>query len=170
MCSSDLLPRGGDLDQNTGFVDTNGLVELFSSLLALIPCMDTQLLGIGNWRRTSMMWRALLTLPLMSKEKRASTSVETLPGTMAKISFPNSTKRRSRVASTFSSMLEPLSLPYATATSMSLAYSGFFEAARIKDGLVVASWGLYLPIAGSHHYQHSRAREGCGIGDSIMGS
>ena len=29
---------------------------------------------------------------------------------------------------------------------MSLAYSGFLEAARIRDGLVVASWGLYLAI------------------------
>jgi len=44
----------------------------------------------------------------MSKEKRASTSVETLPGTIARISFPNSTSKRSKVESTFSSM----SLPY----------------------------------------------------------
>lgn len=33
------------------------------------------------------------------------------------------------------------------ATSWSLAYSSFFDAARMRDGLVVASWGLYLPIA-----------------------
>lgn len=32
------------------------------------------------------------------------------------------------------------------ATSISLAYSGFLEAARIREGLVVASWGLYLPM------------------------
>lgn len=43
----------------------------------------------------------------MSKEKRASTSVETFPGMMARISFPNSTRRRSRVASTFSSTVLP---------------------------------------------------------------
>lgn len=30
---------------------------------------------------------------------------------------------------------------------MSFAYSGFLEAARISDGFVVASWGLYLPMA-----------------------
>lgn len=32
------------------------------------------------------------------------------------------------------------------ATSISLAYSGFFEAARIREGFVVASCGLYLPM------------------------
>jgi hypothetical protein len=30
---------------------------------------------------------------------------------------------------------------------MRAAYSAFLEAARIREGLVVASWGLYLPIA-----------------------
>jgi hypothetical protein len=94
-----------------------------------------------------MMCRALSTDPLMSNENRASTSVETFPGTICKISLPNSTKRRSRVASTFSSIVLPWSLPYATATSMSLAYSGFLVAARMREGLVVASWGLYFPIA-----------------------
>jgi hypothetical protein len=94
-----------------------------------------------------MICRALSTDPLVSKENRASTSVETFPGTIFKISLPNSTKSRSSVASTFSSMLLPLSFPYATALSMSLAYSGFLAAARMREGLVVASWGLYLPIA-----------------------
>lgn len=32
------------------------------------------------------------------------------------------------------------------ATSINLAYSGFFEAAKMSDGLVVASCGLYFPI------------------------
>ena len=45
----------------------------------------------------------------MSKEKRASTSVDTLPGTIFSISFPNSTSNRSNVASTLSSR----SFPYA---------------------------------------------------------
>merc|ERR1712144_112142 len=40
----------------------------------------------------------------------------------------------------------PWLLPYSTATSISLAYSGFLDAARMRDGLVVASWGLYLPM------------------------
>jgi len=86
-----------------------------------------------------MMCRALLTEPSVSKEKRASTSVETFPGTMFKISLPNSTKRRSSVASTFSSISLPWALPYSTATSISLAYSAFLEAARMREGLVVAS-------------------------------
>ena len=33
------------------------------------------------------------------------------------------------------------------ATSMSLAYSSFLDAAKIKEGFVVASCGLYLSIA-----------------------
>jgi hypothetical protein len=84
----------------------------------------------------------------VSKEKRASTSVETRPGMIWRISLPNSTRRRSRVLSTCSSMEPPFSLPKARAASTSLAYSGFLEAARIREGLVVASWGLYLSIAG----------------------
>jgi len=43
-------------------------------------------------------------------------------------------------------MLLPCFLPYSTAASMSFAYSGFFDAARINEGLVVASWGLYLAM------------------------
>lgn len=54
-----------------------------------------------------MMCKALSTEALVSKEKRASTSVETLPGIMLRISLPNSTRRRSRVASTCSSMFLP---------------------------------------------------------------
>lgn len=38
------------------------------------------------------------------------------------------------------------SLPYSTAISMSLAYSGFLEAAKTRDGFVVASWALYFPM------------------------
>lgn len=60
---------------------------------------------------TSMMCRALSTEALVSKEKRASTSVDTFPGTIFRISFPNSTSRRSRVASVFSSRVLPCSLP-----------------------------------------------------------
>lgn len=41
-----------------------------------------------------------------------------------------------------SSTYPPFSLAYATETSISLAYSGFLTAARMRDGFVVASWGL----------------------------
>jgi hypothetical protein len=93
------------------------------------------------------MRRAFFTEASVSKEKRASTSVETLPGMILRISFPNWTRRLSSVASTWSStLLPPCSLPYLTAASMSLAYSSFFDAARIREGLVVASWGLYLSM------------------------
>ena len=85
-------------------------------------------------------------LPSSSNENLASTSVDTLPGTIFKISLPNCTSRLSSVASILSSRSLPCFLPYSHASSMSLAYSGFLEAARIKDGLVVASCGLYLPI------------------------
>jgi hypothetical protein len=40
----------------------------------------------------------------------------------------------------------PFFLPYSTAESISFAYSSFLDAARISDGLVVASCGLYLSM------------------------
>jgi hypothetical protein len=83
---------------------------------------------------------------LTSNDIFASTSVDTLPGTIFKISHPNCTSRSSSVASTCSSMFFPCFLPYSHAASISFAYSGFFDAARMRDGLVVASWGLYFPI------------------------
>jgi hypothetical protein len=70
-----------------------------------------------------MMRRAFFTEASVSKEKRASTSVETFPGTILRISLPNWTSRLSRVQST-----------------------SFLDAARMSDGLVVASWGLYLSM------------------------
>lgn len=121
-----------------------------------------------DWKSTSMMCRAFSIEALVSKEKRASTSVDTLPGMIWRISLPNSTSRRSRVASTFSSRSLPCMsskpeeakanidcsldlltccLPYSTAMSWSFAYCSFFDAARINDGLVVASWGSYLLMA-----------------------
>lgn len=92
------------------------------------------------------MCNAFSTEAFLSNESLASTSVDTRPGTMFKISLPNCTSRLSKVASTFSSRELPCFFPYSTATSMSLAYSGFLEAARIREGLVVASWGLYLSM------------------------
>ena len=85
-------------------------------------------------------------LAFLSKENLASTSVETLPGTIFKISLPNCTRRLSSVASTCSSTVLPCCFPYSTAASISFAYSGFLAAARISEGLVVASCGLYLPM------------------------
>lgn len=95
-------------------------------------------------RHTSMMRRALLTDCSVEKEKRASTSVETLPGTILRISLPNWTRRLSSVTSILFSRSVPCFLPYSTAASISDAYSGFLEAARMSEGLVVASWGWYF--------------------------
>lgn len=95
---------------------------------------------------TSIMCNAFSTLFAVSNENRASTSVDTLPGTIFKISLPNCTSRLSSVASTFPSSDDPCAFPYSRAESISLAYSAFFEAARIRDGFVVASCGLYLSI------------------------
>ena len=105
----------------------------------------------------------------LSKENRASTSVDTLPGTMFRISFPNATSNRSRAESTWLSKVSPYfsqsasmtneagvvtshpptqeshvsrltcSFPYLIDSSISLAYSDFFEAAKISEGFVVAS-------------------------------
>lgn len=54
-----------------------------------------------------MMCSALFTVAWTSNEKRASTSVETLPGMMFRISLPNSTSSRSSAASTCSSTVLP---------------------------------------------------------------
>ena len=54
-----------------------------------------------------MICLALSTEALVSKENRASTSVETLPGTICKISLPNSTSNLSSVASTWLSRSPP---------------------------------------------------------------
>jgi hypothetical protein len=43
-------------------------------------------------------------------------------------------------------MSVPAFLPYATAASISFSYSGFLDAARMSEGLVVASWGWYFLI------------------------
>ena len=57
----------------------------------------------------SMMCSALSIEACVSKEKRASTSVLTLPGMICRISLPNSTRSRSSVASTFWSKSWPCS-------------------------------------------------------------
>jgi hypothetical protein len=148
----DALPGGGDLDEDAVLGDALLLVELWRVSAQTVRGRGVPFTGLdarerSGGKRTSMMRRAFLTEAWVSKEKRASTSVETLPGTMARISLPNSTRRRSRAWSTWASMSPPCCLAQAMAVSVSLAYSGFLEAARIREGLVVASWGLYLAMA-----------------------
>jgi hypothetical protein len=49
----------------------------------------------------------------------------------------------------------PCVFPQATAVSMSFENSGFFEAANIRDGLVVASWGLFLSMVTKSPESHT---------------
>ena len=78
---------------------------------------------------------ARATVAGVSKLKRASTSVDTRPGMVAKISQPKRTSRRSICASIGS-------FPCAATVALSKGrYSGFSTAFKINDGLVVASCG-----------------------------
>jgi hypothetical protein len=80
------------------------------------------------------------------------------------------------VASTWVLMSPPVFLPYSTALSMRAAYSGFLEAARMREGLVVASWGLYLamvaksPESQTTVYLVSDCRDGGGGGVGTYGA
>lgn len=69
--------------------------------------------------------------PPVLKENAASTSVDTLPGTIFKISQPNATSNRSIAFSACSSMFPLLDLPNSTAESMSFWYAGNLAAARL---------------------------------------
>jgi hypothetical protein len=102
-----------------------------------------------------MMCSAFLTDSSVLNEKRASTSVDTRPGTILRISHPNCTRRLSSAASTCASMPAPLFLPYSTALSIRAAYSGFLAAARISDGFVVASCGLYFSMVAKSPESHT---------------
>ncbi len=76
------------------------------------------------------------TVAAVSKDRRASTSVETRPGMIERISVPKRTSRRSMTSSS------GLPACFFTPSSSSGRYSGFCTALRISDGLVVASCGL----------------------------
>ena len=84
---------------------------------------------------SAMMRRARATVAAVSKLRRASTSVDTRPGMVFKISQP---KRTNRWSITTSSGWPRCA---ATASASRGAYSGFCTAFKIKDGLVVASCG-----------------------------
>ena len=90
---------------------------------------------------------ARATVAAVSKLRRASTSVETRPGTTFRISRP----KRTSTSSTISSSARPRCA--ATVSASSGAYSGCCTAFRISDGLVVASCGanwascLKLPVS-----------------------
>lgn len=80
----DTLPCRCDFDENTLLLDTNRLVEGNELLSLRIDRIRTQ----PRYATTSL---ALALVPSLSKERRASTSVDTRPGMIARISLPNST-------------------------------------------------------------------------------
>lgn len=91
--SLDTLVGRGNLDEDAVLGDTGLLVELLGvSQARAVVCAMVE--------HTSMIRRAFLTEASVSKENLASTSVETLPGTIWRISLPNWTRRASRTAST----------------------------------------------------------------------
>ena len=81
----DTLPAGSDLDENAFLGDPNRLVELDQVLGLTLHVKNPSKREIGARVRT------LALVASLSNESLASTSVETRPGTIAKISFPNST-------------------------------------------------------------------------------
>ena len=95
---------------------------------------------------SSISLMALSIVARVSNDRRASTSVDTRPGMILRISSPNDTSRRSTACSTISWRLWPWALAYSTAGATILAYFSSFTAARISDGFVVASCGLYTAI------------------------
>ena len=88
---------------------------------------------------------ALVMEAWQSKDSRASTSVDTLPGMTFRISVPNATARLSMpMASCY--WLLPVPIFAITASTIDL-YPGICAAFRSSDGLVVASSGAYWLIA-----------------------
>jgi len=78
----------------------------------------------------------LATVAALSKDRRASTSVETRPGTILRISVPKEMRSASTAAWT------PLLLLSWAAFCRRAWYSGIWTALRMRLGLVVASSGL----------------------------
>mmetsp|Transcript_22173 Transcript_22173/g.54546 ORF Transcript_22173/g.54546 Transcript_22173/m.54546 type:complete len:204 (+) Transcript_22173:1486-2097(+) len=91
-----------------------------------------------------MKFLAFLMEASLSKDRQASTSVDTRPGTIFRISQPNLTDSRSHTSLTRSSPFLLVFLAPAMAASSKWAYSGICAAWNRRVGLVVASCGLYF--------------------------
>src|SRR5437667_8824635 len=88
--------------------------------------------------------RALARLASTSKLSRASTSVETRPGTIFKISMPNATASLSSAMPRVWPASGDSCLASARVFSTSCAYSGIWTALSNRLGFVVVSRGWYL--------------------------
>jgi len=86
----------------------------------------------------------------VSKLRRASTSVDTRPGTILRISVPKVTQissRASRTTSSAGAAAPHTSRDCCRERSIRLWYVGICAAARISEGLVVASRGVNWRMA-----------------------
>lgn len=98
--SLDTLPGRGNLDEDAVLVDTELLVE------------SDEVLGLREegvcsvYVSTRAERRTLALVPSLSKEREASTSVETRPGTTARSSLPNSVSCRKKYKSDSTSWQE----------------------------------------------------------------
>jgi hypothetical protein len=136
----DTLPGGGDLDKNTVLGDALLLVEL-DDVKGLVDGS----LGVegepGINLSGDLAGDDLEDLLAELNEKVVEGSVDLLIKSLALSGGSVTDQDPAAFHSVQTSFL-----PFWTAASIRLAYSGFLEAARIKEGLVVASCGLYLPM------------------------
>ena len=84
----DAFPCRSDFDENTFLVNDNGFVES-NELLGLTEA--TAASALISKDSNSNDEHTFFLVPSLSKDRRASTSVETRPGMILRISFPNST-------------------------------------------------------------------------------
>ena len=107
--------------------------------------MDQGLRDVPASLYMSMILRALAIWPSLSNESLASTSVETLPGTILRISHPNSTNILSTVLLTESSS-SPRVLPQATALKISHTFQNtyFLNVDPMSDYLKIRMFVLQM--------------------------
>lgn len=132
--SLDTFPRTRNLDKDALLINSSLLVHCDEFVGCHIAVrLSTR---VQNERQRELI--PLEIVASVSKERRASTSVETTPGTIPRISTPKLTASRSSVF--WRSF--PNFFPYEIASFTSSSYSGSWAAASSNDGFVVASVGL----------------------------
>ncbi len=97
--------------------------------------ISTRWRSMPCWSYSAMIWCAFAIVPAVSNDSRASTSVETRPGTIFRISAPNAISSGSMTSPDGSARWS------ATTFSTSDRYASLPTAFRISDGFVVASCG-----------------------------
>ena len=153
----DTLPCAGDLDEDALLLDADGVVqsdELLRLLLGRLLIVGQA--GVDFRRDTARdnLQDLLAKLDELWRSRYAKLATNEGGGKRTGVQKAGVTKaarriltRRSMAAFVCSSMLPPFFLPAAIALSIRRWYVGLFAAARMSDGFVVASWGLYTSIA-----------------------